>query len=69
MLRTLAWTRIDARSRRPGGLADFVENVLAWHDRARQRRVLAALDERMLRDIGLSRGEVETEVRKGFWAP
>jgi uncharacterized protein YjiS (DUF1127 family) len=38
-----------------------------WHERARQRRELQALDERMLKDIGLTRLDVEREVSKHFW--
>jgi uncharacterized protein YjiS (DUF1127 family) len=68
MNRTLASpVRIDARSRRPAGLLAFVETLLAWQDRARQRNTLAAMDDRLLRDIGLTRGDVEIEVQKPFW--
>ncbi len=38
-----------------------------WHDRARERRELARLDQRMLRDIGVSRYDAMAEVRKPFW--
>ncbi len=34
---------------------------------SRQRRALAALDDRLLDDIGLTRAQAEAEVRKGFW--
>lgn len=40
---------------------------MAWLDRARQRRHLAELDDRMLRDIGLSRAEVDGEISQRFW--
>lgn len=43
--------------------------VPAWIDRARQRRELMALDERMLRDIGLTRLDAWREWRKPFWRP
>ena len=36
-------------------------------ERSSQRRALAHLSDRLLRDIGLSRAEAETEVRKPFW--
>lgn len=38
-----------------------------WPERARQRRQLARLDDRMLGDIGLSRSDVDTEFRKAPW--
>ncbi len=39
----------------------------AWFARVRQRRALAALDSRLLRDIGLDRQDVLREVSKPFW--
>ena len=36
-------------------------------ERLRQRRALAKLSERDLKDIGLSRYDVEIELRKPFW--
>lgn len=44
--------------------------IAAWRGaraRFRQRRALAALDDRLLDDVGLSRRQAEAEVRKGFW--
>ena len=34
-----------------------VEALLAWHDRARERRSLMELSDQMLRDIGISRAQ------------
>ncbi len=36
-------------------------------DRYRSRKQLLELDERILRDIGVSRGEAEREAGRGFW--
>jgi uncharacterized protein YjiS (DUF1127 family) len=41
--------------------------LLTWQERAVQRHALAALDEPMLRDIGLSRAEAWREASKPFW--
>jgi uncharacterized protein YjiS (DUF1127 family) len=38
-----------------------------WHHRRRSRRHLAALDDRELDDIGLSRAQCRAECRKRFW--
>lgn len=38
-----------------------------WHHRCRSRRHLAALDDRELDDVGLSRDERRAESRKRFW--
>lgn len=57
----LAW--LASRLRRvPDGL-------LVWLERSRQRRRLAEMDDRMLRDIGVSRGAAFDETRKWFWQP
>ncbi len=49
------------------GLMRAGARALLWHKRISERRELASLDHRMLRDIGLSRTEVEAEWRKPFW--
>ncbi|WP_313304501.1 DUF1127 domain-containing protein [Stutzerimonas balearica] len=38
-----------------------------WHRLARQRRQLAALDGHALKDLGLSRADVEAEISRPFW--
>jgi uncharacterized protein YjiS (DUF1127 family) len=65
MLRTLyaVGGRIDT-TRRPTTLLDAVAR---WYYRASSRRQLAALDDRLLRDIGLSRRDMIAEARKPFW--
>ena len=42
--------------------------LLAWQERAEQRHALALLDDRMLKDIGLSRTDVQSEVSRPFWS-
>jgi uncharacterized protein YjiS (DUF1127 family) len=51
----------------PGLATRLFDHVLTWLDRARQRRHLGELDDRLLRDIGLSRAEVEHEIARPFW--
>jgi len=38
-----------------------------WQRRRRDRAVLATFDDRMLRDIGLTRTDVLAEIDKPFW--
>jgi uncharacterized protein YjiS (DUF1127 family) len=45
----------------------FVDLLAFWCDRSAQRINLARLDDRMLRDIGVSRAEAYRESRKWFW--
>jgi uncharacterized protein YjiS (DUF1127 family) len=47
------------------GFADAV--LREWRRRSRDRAALAMLDDRMLRDIGISRVDVWQEVDKPFW--
>ena len=48
-------------------VAQFVELTLAWLERARQRRQLQSLNDHMLKDLGLSRADVDGEASKPFW--
>jgi uncharacterized protein YjiS (DUF1127 family) len=58
---------------RHGGLACLgraaIRGVLFWMERSRQRRALAELDDRLLRDIGLTREEALQERANPFWKP
>jgi uncharacterized protein YjiS (DUF1127 family) len=47
----------------------LLDRLSIWFERARQRRQLYALDDHVLKDIGLSRADVEFETRKHFWMP
>ena len=50
-----------------GWLTRAVDVLLAWQTRAAERGQLAAMDDRLLRDVGLSRSDVERERSKPFW--
>lgn len=50
-----------------GSALNAVDRLLAWHDRARSRRMLRSLDDRMLRDLGISRCDADQEGGKAFW--
>jgi uncharacterized protein YjiS (DUF1127 family) len=43
------------------------QQVRRWHRLYRQRQQLASLSDEMLKDIGLSRADVETEINRPFW--
>ena len=51
----------------PLSVAWLVDMMMDWRERARQRRLLARMDQHMLRDIGLSLADVEQEIKKPFW--
>jgi uncharacterized protein YjiS (DUF1127 family) len=44
-----------------------LDAVFSWQDRARERRRLGALDERLLHDIGVDRASADVEALKPFW--
>jgi uncharacterized protein YjiS (DUF1127 family) len=48
-------------------LLELFEVVAVWSQRARERRQLLTLDERMLKDIGASRVDAWQEASKPFW--
>jgi uncharacterized protein YjiS (DUF1127 family) len=60
-LASLFWQKLGQAAT---GLVDV---LLAWQERARQRHHLNGLDERALKDMGLTRTHVDVESRKPFW--
>jgi uncharacterized protein YjiS (DUF1127 family) len=50
-------------------LRRVLELLFLWDERHRARSVLAAMDDRMLRDVGLDRTAALTEAAKPFWRP
>jgi uncharacterized protein YjiS (DUF1127 family) len=49
-----------------GLMTRLLDVTAAWAERQRQRRILAALDDRMLADIGLDRAALSPEEAKLF---
>jgi uncharacterized protein YjiS (DUF1127 family) len=47
--------------------ARVVEHVISWDQRRRDRRRLASLDDRMLRDIGIDRATAGSDSTSSFW--
>jgi uncharacterized protein YjiS (DUF1127 family) len=58
----LAWRRLPKAA-----WLSFIGVLREWRQRSRDRAQLALLDERMLRDIGVSRGDLLVEINKPFW--
>jgi uncharacterized protein YjiS (DUF1127 family) len=56
------WRRL-----RKAALVNAATLLREWRRRSRDRAQLATLDERMLRDIGVSPGDVWAETSKPFW--
>jgi uncharacterized protein YjiS (DUF1127 family) len=61
---TIRWRGQDAQSAPWQTLAAW---LFACWQRHRQRRELLGLDERLLRDIGVSRDDARLEARKRIW--
>ena len=45
----------------------FGQLLASWRRRAHERRELANLDHRTIRDLGLSPGDIQFEINKPFW--
>lgn len=43
------------------------KTLKVWSTRSNERRQLATMSDRMLADIGLTRGDIIVEVNKYFW--
>jgi len=50
-----------------GTFTAFNQILATWRQRTRQRKELATLDSRTLRDLGLSASDVNFEANKPFW--
>ncbi len=48
-------------------LAKAWKQVKRWNELAAQRRLLASMPDATLRDLGLSRADLEQEVERPFW--
>jgi uncharacterized protein YjiS (DUF1127 family) len=50
-------------------VATISSELREWRRRSRDRRALAAMSDRSLRDIGVTRYDATFEVNKPFWRP
>ena len=48
-------------------LLRMADLLTAWENRARERRYLGEMPDRMLRDLGISRSDARRESEKPFW--
>lgn len=48
-------------------LVRVIDQLLTWQDRARERAHLRDLSDRMMKDMGLSRADIDGESSKPFW--
>jgi uncharacterized protein YjiS (DUF1127 family) len=66
--RRLGAVQHHRRRRAAGAVArQFFTTLRQWRRRAHDRAELASLDDRMLRDIGLTRADAEFLSNKPFW--
>jgi uncharacterized protein YjiS (DUF1127 family) len=52
---------------REGSAGPLMGVLLAWQERAGQRRRLAEMEDRLLADMGFGRAEAFAEAAKPFW--
>ncbi|MGF6152993.1 uncharacterized protein YjiS (DUF1127 family) [Pseudomonas fluorescens] len=48
-------------------LSHWLEKIVRWHELHRERALLASMSDEALKDIGISRADVEHEVVRPFW--
>jgi uncharacterized protein YjiS (DUF1127 family) len=48
-------------------LTRVMDTVLTWQQREFDRAALASMSDRVLKDVGLTRADIEREWRKPFW--
>jgi uncharacterized protein YjiS (DUF1127 family) len=48
-------------------ISDLLHKVGRWYELHRERELLASLSDEALKDIGMSRADVENESIKPFW--
>jgi uncharacterized protein YjiS (DUF1127 family) len=58
---------VPARRRDPSNLCKAFDVLLLWLQRRRERRKLAGLSDHVLKDIGVTRADVDDEAHKAFW--
>ena len=58
---------VPARRRVPFNLSTAFDVLLLWQQRRRERRKLGALSDHMLKDLGVTRADVDGETHKAFW--
>ena len=62
------WVRLfEALPSNSGRWVKIYEVFLEWQKRIKDRAALGSLDDRMLKDIGISRAAAWSEARKPFW--
>jgi len=52
-----------------GLIAKLWALLRSWQERIESRRHIRELDARLLRDIGVTRAEIDSEIAKPFWRP
>jgi uncharacterized protein YjiS (DUF1127 family) len=63
----LCISQVNGRRSLAGLVRAAWRQLRRWHSLYRQRQQLAAMSDEMLKDIGLSRADIETEVSRPFW--
>lgn len=51
----------------PPWIVKAIRSIGVWMDRSQQRQRLFELDDAALKDIGLTRDDVQIEIAKPFW--
>ncbi|KZB68283.1 hypothetical protein AUP42_12605 [Thalassospira lucentensis] len=55
------------RSAVAGIAVSVLERVRVWQESARNRRMLEQLDDHLLKDVGMTRSDLDRELSRPFW--
>lgn len=58
---------LTAVKRAEADLVALTDMLAVWQERRATRRLLLEFDDRLLRDVGLTRDEATAEAQKPFW--
>ncbi|MNE59633.1 hypothetical protein D3C80_1547430 [compost metagenome] len=61
------YVQLDHFSHHGFSLHHLLDKLTRWHQLYRERTLLASLSDEALKDIGLSRADVEQESERHFW--
>lgn len=60
-------TSVSINETLTAAMVRLIDCMVSWQKRAAERHHLSGLDDRLLKDMGLSRADVDQEISKPFW--
>jgi len=61
------YLQVEGQARLGSSFMRLLSRLARWHTLSRERQMLASLSDDALKDIGLSRADIEGEAHQHFW--